>query len=106
MPRPPNVRVRIDVRDKCLLLKANGHPDTADTTRARAHTYIERTLPTSSLINKQQHHTPPSKDVRVSVAFCHKAICPDTIPDMSFLRCPNPAMVRVLARTSIDSRFQ
>ena len=104
MPKSPNVRVRIDVRANRLMPKANGHPDTADISRARAHIYVEKTPPTHSLNNTTTTH-PPYKDVRVSVAFCCKGFCPDTLPDTGFLACPSPAMARVPARTFIESRF-
>lgn len=83
MPRPPNVRVRVDVRGKSRATVANGHPDTTDTSRARACVEIVLPLlPFHPFSLKNPTPSTPLNGVRLSFLNAHAGLSPDTHPDM------------------------
>lgn len=93
MRKLPDVRVRFDVRPQTRATVGNGHPDTSDTTRARACVCVEDLQ--RHLLYKTTTPTTPLNNVRVSVPYSPAGLRSDILPDTCSPRCPFLVVMRV-----------
>ncbi len=84
MPKPPDVRVRSDVRSQTRATVENGQADISDTTRARVCVCVVG----ESLVNSIKNPTPqtPLFDVRLSNRNGGAGFDADIRPDMLTFR--------------------